>query len=214
MKPTKARTKAARKPTQGRAHATVDAILEAAARILEREGMGRLGTNRIAREAGVSIGSLYEYFAGRDAIVRALCERHLAGLKDLVDTAFAHLADAPLDLAVDVFIDALFALHASRPALHRTLQHEFPLHFGLEPFIESDRYFEQKLVEWLRRRRPDRPLDDLTTRAFIAIRASRVVTIHTFAEGLDEERRGRVRAGLKELLLLTLRDPTGEPRGG
>jgi AcrR family transcriptional regulator len=58
--------------------ATVDAILEAAARILERDGLGRaFGTNRIAREAGVSIGSLYEYFEGQDAIVRALCDRHI-----------------------------------------------------------------------------------------------------------------------------------------
>ena len=56
--------------------ATVEAILEAAARILEREGLTRLfGTNRIAREAGVSVGSLYEYFDSRDAIVRALSER-------------------------------------------------------------------------------------------------------------------------------------------
>ena len=132
MKPRKSPTKPARKPSQERAVATVDAILEAAARILERDGLGRaFGTNRIAREAGVSIGSLYEYFEGQDAIVRALCHRHMDNVRALVDRAFLELANAPIEAAVEVFVDSLFALHADRPSLHRTLHHEFSLSFGL-----------------------------------------------------------------------------------
>ena len=63
-------------PRQERARATVDAILMAAAHILKNEGSGHLTTNRIAEVAGVSIGSLYQYFPNKVAVVAALRERH------------------------------------------------------------------------------------------------------------------------------------------
>ena len=62
-------------PTQARAEQTVDAILEAAAQILQSDGEERLNTNRIAERAGFSIGTLYQYFADKEAIVAALAER-------------------------------------------------------------------------------------------------------------------------------------------
>ena len=96
MKTRRSTPKSLRNPRQDRSRATVDAILEAAARILEREGPEGLCTNRIARDAGVSIGSLYEYFDGRDAIVRTLCERHLDVVRAVTDQAFELLEHAPL----------------------------------------------------------------------------------------------------------------------
>ncbi|WP_454277896.1 TetR/AcrR family transcriptional regulator [Sphingomonas sanguinis] len=57
---------------QGRSAATVDAIVEAAARILEAAGPSGYTTNAIAQRAGVSVGSLYQYFPNKDAITRAL----------------------------------------------------------------------------------------------------------------------------------------------
>src|SRR5262249_41157930 len=62
-------------PTQARAAQTVDAIVEAAIQILQSDGEERLTTNRIAERAGVSIGSLYQYFADKEAIVEAIAER-------------------------------------------------------------------------------------------------------------------------------------------
>ena len=62
-------------PTQARAAHTVDAIVEAATQILQSDGEERLTTNRIAERAGVSIGSLYQYFADKEAIVEAIAER-------------------------------------------------------------------------------------------------------------------------------------------
>ncbi len=62
-------------PTQVRAAQTVDAIVEAATQILQSDGEERLTTNRIAERAGVSIGSLYQYFSDKEAIVEAIAER-------------------------------------------------------------------------------------------------------------------------------------------
>lgn len=65
-----------RTPRQARSKVTVDALLEAAARVFKREGFAAT-TNRIAREAGVGIGSLYEYFPDKHALLLALAERHV-----------------------------------------------------------------------------------------------------------------------------------------
>lgn len=67
-------------PTQRRAAATVEAIIEAAARILENQGLEGYTTNAVAEWAGVSIGSLYQYFPHRDALTAALIERETATL--------------------------------------------------------------------------------------------------------------------------------------
>ncbi|MEM7018835.1 MAG: TetR/AcrR family transcriptional regulator [Pseudomonadota bacterium] len=64
-----------KQPVQSRAHATVDAILEAAARVLIDDGYSAANTNHIAERAGVSIGSLYEYFPGKEAIFTELRRR-------------------------------------------------------------------------------------------------------------------------------------------
>lgn len=64
-----------KKPRQARAEATMEAIVEAAAQILERDGEEAATTARIAERAGVSIGTLYQYFADRDAVLAALIRR-------------------------------------------------------------------------------------------------------------------------------------------
>lgn len=65
-----------RKPSQARSQATVEFVLEAAARVFKREGFAAT-TNRIVAAAGVSIGTLYEYFPHKQALLRALAERHI-----------------------------------------------------------------------------------------------------------------------------------------
>ncbi|MYM26149.1 TetR family transcriptional regulator [Duganella sp. FT135W] len=69
-----------KRPTQRRSAATVDAILEAAARILETSGYEGYTTNAVAATAGVSIGSLYQYFPNRESLTQALVERETAEL--------------------------------------------------------------------------------------------------------------------------------------
>ncbi len=64
-------------PAQARSRQTVNAVLEAAAQLLDREGYARLNTNAIAARAGISIGSLYQYFPNKEAICSALIRRYL-----------------------------------------------------------------------------------------------------------------------------------------
>ena len=62
--------------SQERSRITIDTILEATARVLMKDGYDRASTNRIAAAAGVSIGSLYQYFPSKEALVAAVSERH------------------------------------------------------------------------------------------------------------------------------------------
>src|ERR1700677_2744069 len=108
-------------PTQSRATETVNAVLEAAARILERYGFEGYTTNAIAERAGVSIGSLYQYFPGKDAITVALIERECARL--LADVSEAESLVGHRD-AIDHLICAAVAHQMRRPRLARLLDLE------------------------------------------------------------------------------------------
>ena len=122
-----------RKPTQARARATMDMIFEATARIIERDGIAALNTNRIAERAGISIGSLYEYFPNKDAILIAMARQRLAEDERLVRQALAGPdADQDVSLARRA-IHALVALHEDRPKVRRAIMAVHLAHgFGSE----------------------------------------------------------------------------------
>lgn len=80
----RARKHPRRKAKQERARQTVDAILEGAAQVLLREGYARATTNRIAERAGVSVGTLYQYFDGKEDAFEALIRRQTALLVDAI----------------------------------------------------------------------------------------------------------------------------------
>src|SRR5688500_11026502 len=87
------RTKLAprKRPRQERSRATVDAIVQAAAYILVRDGYAKLTTNRIAERAGVNIASLYQFFPGKQAILAELQRRHVADQHEAMrETLEAH----------------------------------------------------------------------------------------------------------------------------
>lgn len=77
-----------KRPVQARSKVTVDFLLEAAAQVFHREGFGAT-TNRIAKQAGLSIGTLYEYFPNKHALLTALAERHVALAEHEVRAALA-----------------------------------------------------------------------------------------------------------------------------
>lgn len=110
-------------PTQARSLALVEAIIDAAARILVEQGREHVNTNHIAETAGVSIGSLYQYFDSREAILAALAHRHSHRLHECVASAFEQ-EPRNLDEAIAAIAAAIFAAHRMDPALHHALDHD------------------------------------------------------------------------------------------
>lgn len=108
-----------KRPSQARAVATFDALIDACARLLPELGYDGVTTNAIAERAGVGIGSLYEYFPGKDAIIAIVVER-------LIDRVMARLASA---------IESILAAQLPEPegverwigAIHDTIEAERPL---------------------------------------------------------------------------------------
>jgi len=102
-------------PQQKRATATFDAIVEAAAHILRDDGAEALTTNAVAARAGVSIGSLYQYFPNKQAIVRALIAREFRLAEAIRPAAID--SDAPTAEIVRAIVDWHFDFRARDPAL-------------------------------------------------------------------------------------------------
>jgi len=103
----------------------VEAILEAAAQVFERDGFAAGTTNRIAERAGVSIGSLYQYFPNKDAILVALARHHMAEGATMLLPIVSRLNEGePWEEVLPGIVEAMVALHAVAPMLHRALFEE------------------------------------------------------------------------------------------
>ena len=86
-----------REPKQRRSRETVQAVLEAVERVLKRHGVEAITTNRIAEAAGVSIGSLYQYFPDKRAIFTALYDRHVDEVRNVIERTMADCTSASLE---------------------------------------------------------------------------------------------------------------------
>lgn len=113
-------------PTQKRALETVEAILEAAVGLFSSRGYARTSTNHVARRAGVSIGSLYQYFPNKDALLAALLARHLAAVELAIRACIPPLRDpgVPLRSGVRLLLERLREVHEADPRLSRAIEQQ------------------------------------------------------------------------------------------
>lgn len=161
------RTKPRKIATQRRSRATVDALVEATARILVREGYGKASTNRIAEVAGVSIGSLYQYFPGKEALVAAVIDRHHGKVMRIVGRALAHAADLPPERAVRVLVVAAFEAHRVAPRLHGVLAEQIPRTGRLAQVATFNREAFALFRDYLARHEAQLRVDDVDRAAFV-----------------------------------------------
>lgn len=124
------RALARRQPSQTRARQKVELILEATLRILDREGPDALTTNRIGAVAGVSIGTLYQYFADRRSIVEALVQRELAAIGRRVMASLAGPAPVEPGGRIRALVHAVLEAFGGRTAVQRQLLHGAGAGFG------------------------------------------------------------------------------------
>jgi len=111
-----------KRPRQARSVATFEAILEAAARILESLGFARFNTNDVAELAGVSIGSLYQYFPSKNALIVELIRRERTKLSNRIVEAIQQHDASDLKEKLKLVIHAAVQHQLSRPQLARTLE--------------------------------------------------------------------------------------------
>lgn len=117
-----------RRPKQRRSRETVDEILEAVIRLLKRGGSSAITTNRIAEIAGVSIGSVYQYFPDKRAIFVALHQRHVQSIDRMIQSTIMEHAASSLKDLLRALVEGMVDAHQSDPELYGLLFAEVPHH--------------------------------------------------------------------------------------
>jgi AcrR family transcriptional regulator len=171
-------TKPRKNASQERSRATVDALIEATARILVREGFDQASTNHIAAKAGVSVGSLYQYFPCKEALVAAVMERHNQELMKIVRGALAEVAALPIEQAARKLVAAAIQAHRTDPKLHRVLAEQIPRTGRLEsvePFYQQNYALFRRYLE---AHRDELRALDLELATFVAVTTIEALT-HT-----------------------------------
>lgn len=115
-----------REPKQQRSRQTVDAVLEAVQRVLRRDGAESITTNRVAEAAGVSIGSLYQYFPEKQAIFMALHDRHAERVRHALEGTMIDCAAVSVDDLTRELVERVANVHSEDAELHELISDAVP----------------------------------------------------------------------------------------
>ena len=165
--------------SQKRSKAMVETMLDATARVLVREGYDRASTNRIAAVAGVSVGSLYQYFPNKEALVAALVARHNREILQLIRDALKKVASSDLPTAMRELIKAAVDAHLVDPALHRIFAEQVPRMGQLAKIEDLQREAFLLVRNHLEERRDEISIRDLDVATSICVTTVEALT-HEF----------------------------------
>lgn len=196
-----ARPNPRKRPKQDRSRETVDAILTAAAHILTEDGYNNANTNRIAKRAGVSVGSLYQYFPNKEAIITTLRERHINEMMEIVESAWNKFANHPLEVVLYEIVKASVAAHTVAPALHKVLDEQVP---RLNQSV-AEAKINTLLHELLEQRSDQIQVRNIECTVFIL---ERTIESLTHAAVIDQPKfleEGQLEAEITKLLLMYLK---------
>jgi AcrR family transcriptional regulator len=170
-RPPSARVRPRKTPLQRRSREMLETILQAATRVLIREGYTRATTNRVAAAAGISVGSLYQYFPSKDALVVALLRRHR---EDMVRVLASHLdrlsETTPVETVVRALVRAILEAHGVNPRLHRVMIEEVLRKDARAEVGDFEPRVEQLLVTALHGYRDRLRIRNIDLAAFILVR--------------------------------------------
>ncbi len=202
--------KSRRKPQQERSQHTVDAILAATKVVVSKEGIGALTTNRVARLAGVSIGSLYQYFPSKRALITELRRRHQAEGEGLLYQEIAQLMHKSVPVALRRFVERMLEVHKQDPALHKALESE-----GRNSGLTNTDHLALKLIRLhMEHHRDEIGLKDLDQAALVVGLTVEAITHGTVLERphlLDDP---SLVDGVVRMLLSYLQHPSIPPSAG
>jgi len=166
-----------KKPVQQRSRDMVSMLVEATARVIVERGLDNVTTNHVAEAAGVSVGSLYQYFDDKDALIEALLQRQTAALLQVVDQRLRALLDADARAITRGILEAVFDVVEGDPC-----QRELVRHWDRLRSRSSFRALEQHMIEacrlYLLRHHREYRVDNLPAALFVAINALHYTVAH------------------------------------
>lgn len=186
---------------QTRSKATVERILDAAARVLTVVGYDRASTKRIAVEAELSIGSLYQYFPSKEAVVAALLERHATSVLNLLQAEVERLQRVDLPNAVHGLVTAFYRAQHVDARLRRVFIEQVPRIGRLDRLAVVEARAVELARAYLEARPETSGRRDLDLVALVIVRAISSLTYQALVDpGGHSER-----TWIKELGTLVLR---------
>ena len=185
-------------PKQERSQATVSAILIATTRILTEEGYDKFNTNRVAELAGVSVGSLYQYFPNKAALLYALGEHHANEMAELAQHHLEDLGDRSILEVLQQIIKAVLAAYAVNPKLYRILHQQVPRSEEMQKL--DDARIEQMLHSFLALHRDQLRPQNLDITVFIISRTIKALLYDAIADRPNLLKNGELEQELMRML--------------
>jgi len=193
--PTSRASRPRRQAKQERARETVEIILEAAARVLLDQGYARATPNRIAQKAGVSVGTLYEYFANKEAVFDALIRREL----ECIVVAISGRKQSPddsIDQKSSQLVLASMGAMRFGPELFRSLEQVPHASFRRHP-AEARQLVVDSVRQLLEEHRAELRVTDLDVAAFMVVSAAEGVAANATSKFFDDRLASEVAVLLK-----------------
>jgi len=156
---------------QDRSKATIDAILQGATHVLVKEGYEGANTNRIAECAGVSIGSIYQYFADKESIIAELIEMHIQKIMSIFVEKFDSLEMVPLKDGIRILIRSMIEARSVDPKLRRVFDEQLPKVGKLRRLRQYENQAVEMIKNYLQLKKSEVRVKNLDMAAFISVYA-------------------------------------------
>jgi AcrR family transcriptional regulator len=151
-----------KRPKQGRSQQTMECILQGAALILEKDGLNGFNTNAIAKKAGVSVGSLYQYFPSKESILVALIEEYFIKQdKELIKFMDELDINLPANTQIELSIRKLYEILYSQPQISRLLLQQADSYKVKNKIRRLDKKFVQNLHTFITTIKPKVSLEQV-----------------------------------------------------
>lgn len=165
--PTSTEFSARKQPSQERAKMTVDSIMLAAKKILETEGYTHLTTNHIAEIAGVSIGTLYQYFSSKETIIYALIESVVSDAAEKLQDKLLELMKEPIDAMMPIMIKLLLSIYRENEFVLFRIRTQIPQLKDTYAKLTTENFTYITNLAYLKQHKIELTVRDLPTALFI-----------------------------------------------
>jgi AcrR family transcriptional regulator len=127
-------------PKQSRSRSLVESAVEAAARVLSRFGYDAASTNRVAETAGISIGSLYQYFPNKDALIGAVIDKQIENYTKNLEADFAKVPDLSPMKGIEMIVRSLVSAYLGNRTLLAVIFEQLPRTHRMKNILHARRH--------------------------------------------------------------------------